>query len=162
MSTRLSANHVKKLEAQGRIKIEPDIPADEDFHFEFQSPIPPSVNAYLKHARNGGVFKTKAAKAFQETIGKEAKAAGVRMAGGDVEIEIDYFYDPTKKRLDNDNLCKCTFDGLNLIAWIDDSQVARFVVERFPIQENEKPGLHISISRYEREFSMDALLYDED
>ena len=162
MSSRISANHAKHLESQGRLKIRPDIPADEDFLFEFQSPIPPSVNAYLKHARNGGVFKTQAAKQFQETIGKEAKAAGVKMAGGDVEIEIDYFYDPAKKRLDNDNLCKCTFDGLNLIAWIDDSQVARFVVERFPIQEKQKPGLRILISRYERAFSMDAVLYNED
>lgn len=162
MSKRISANHVKSLEAKGRLIIKPDIPEHQDFSFEFTSPIPPSVNAYLKHSKSGGVFKTKAAKDFQETIGKEAKAAGVKMAGGDVAIVIFYFYDPAKKRLDIDNLLKCTFDGLNLIAWIDDSQVARHVVERFPINPKEKPGLRISICRYEPEFDMDDFLYDED
>lgn len=146
MGVRLTQNHRRHLEAAGRLKIKGDLGADEYFAFEIEASLPPSVNGYLKRSGAGGVFKSDRAKAYQETVGKLAKAAGARMAEGDVSVAIIYYAKPDELDLDNGN--KVLLDSLNGIAWIDDRQVRRLLIERRPREEKQKAKAVVFIQRY--------------
>jgi len=146
MGARLSANHRRSLEASGRLKIKGDLGADQDFTFQITASLPPSVNGYLKRSQAGGVFKSQRAKAYQEQVGKLAKVAGAKMAEGDVSVIVTYYAKPDELDLDNGN--KVLLDSMNGVAWIDDRQVRRILIERQPREEKQKPYAVILIQRY--------------
>ena len=84
----------------------------------------------VRMTRRGKFVKKAAGRylAYKNHIGWCAKAAGIKQITGDVEvIGTAYIYGRSG---DIDNLAKAWLDGLNVIAWIDDRQVKRLIVEK--------------------------------
>lgn len=91
------------------------------------------------------VPKTHAVHAYREAIAAAARAAGAGVHGEPVSVVIDLVWQrpkshmrksgvkpdaPVLPRADVDNAAKAVLDSLNGIAWKDDSQVQRLVVEK--------------------------------
>lgn len=91
------------------------------------------------------VPKTHAVHAYREAIAAAARAAGAGVHGEPVSVVIDLVWQrpkshlrksgvkpdaPVLPRADVDNAAKAVLDSLNGIAWEDDSQVQRLVVEK--------------------------------
>lgn len=91
------------------------------------------------------VPKTHAVHAYREAIAAAARAAGAGVHGEPVSVVIDLVWErpkshlrksgvkpdsPVLPRADVDNAAKAVLDSLNGIAWEDDSQVQRLVVEK--------------------------------
>lgn len=83
--------------------------------------------------------------AYRASIADAARAAGAGVHGEPVEVVIDLVFArpkshlrkkglakdaPKLPRVDLDNCAKAALDALNGVAWEDDSQVARLVVEK--------------------------------
>jgi crossover junction endodeoxyribonuclease RusA len=66
-------------------------------------------------------------KDYENWVGLCAKAARVRPHAGDVVVELEMRVSLTKaghrRKIDIDNCIKAILDGLNGVAWEDDSQV---------------------------------------
>lgn len=94
-------------------------------------------HAYVpaKHAVHG----------FRQAVAAAARAAGAGVHGDPCEVVIDFVFGrpkshlrknglapdaPAIPRADLDNLAKAALDSLNGVAWEDDSQVRRLVVEK--------------------------------
>jgi Holliday junction resolvase RusA-like endonuclease len=83
---------------------------------------------------------------YRQEVALAAKAAGCEPHGEPVSVVIDLVFGrpkshlrasgepkpsaPTLPRPDVDNAAKAVLDSLNGIAWVDDSQVSRLVVEK--------------------------------
>ncbi|RWR13812.1 RusA family crossover junction endodeoxyribonuclease [Paenirhodobacter populi] len=105
----------------------------------FEVPGKPVPKARPRLGRNGSVYTPATTTAFEKTVARYAKAAGVKPASGPISLEIvSEFSIPktwTKARKSNangqphmcrpdlDNLTKSVLDGLNGIAFADDAQV---------------------------------------
>jgi len=91
------------------------------------------------------VPKTHAVHAYRAAIAEAARAAGAGVHGEPVNVVIDFVAQrpkshlrksgvkqdaPKLPRFDLDNAAKACLDALNGVAWEDDSQVARLVVEK--------------------------------
>ena len=91
------------------------------------------------------VPKTHAVHAYRDAIADAARAAGAAVHGDPVSVVIDFVASrprshlrkggvksdaPALPRFDIDNATKSVLDSLNGVAWEDDSQVARLVVEK--------------------------------
>jgi len=91
------------------------------------------------------VPKTHAVHAYRAAIAEAARAAGAGVHGEPVNVVIDFVAQrpkshlrksgvkqdaPKLPRFDVDNAAKACLDALNGVAWEDDSQVARLVVEK--------------------------------
>ena len=84
------------------------------------------------------VPKAHAVHPFRQAVQLAAKAAGARPHGEPVEVVIDCVFARPKSqrnpttlpRQDVDNLAKSVLDALTGIAWDDDRQVRRLVVEK--------------------------------
>lgn len=83
--------------------------------------------------------------AYREAIADAARAAGAGVHGEPVSVVIDLVWErpkshmrksgvkpdaPVLPRADVDNAAKAVLDSLNGVAWEDDSQVQRLVVEK--------------------------------
>lgn len=88
---------------------------------------------------------THAVHAYRAAIADAARAAGAGVHGEPVEVVIDLVFArpkshlrknglkadaPRYPRVDVDNAAKAALDSLNGVAWEDDSQVTRLVVEK--------------------------------
>jgi crossover junction endodeoxyribonuclease RusA len=71
--------------------------------------LPPSVNHYVKHTRDGRHYVTKEAKAFKEAVALFSKGQQIRLAAYYIEI---WFNLGKNTRLDLDNAPKLVLDGL--------------------------------------------------
>lgn len=91
------------------------------------------------------VPKTHAVHPYRQAVALAAKAAGCEPHAEPVNVVIDLVFArpkshllksgvrqgaPAMPRCDLDNCAKAVLDALNGIAWVDDSQVARLVVEK--------------------------------
>ena len=61
----------------------------------------------------------------------------------DLELTIHYHHRYPRRRLDNDNLVKLVQDGMQGVAFHNDKQIARLVVERS--HDPERPRLVITL-----------------
>ena len=83
--------------------------------------------------------------AYRDAIATAARAAGAGVHGEPVSVVIDFVWErpkshmrksgvkpdaPVLPRPDLDNTTKAVLDSLNGVAWADDSQVQRLVVEK--------------------------------
>lgn len=83
--------------------------------------------------------------AYRDAIAASARAAGAGVHGEPVSVVIDFVWErpkshmrksgvrpdaPVLPRPDLDNTTKAVLDSLNGVAWEDDSQVQRLVVEK--------------------------------
>ena len=59
---------------------------------------------------------------YEERVAWEARAAGVTMIDGPVALRL-WLYSKGRRRADIDNAAKSVMDGLNGVAYRDDSQV---------------------------------------
>lgn len=91
------------------------------------------------------VPRTHAVHAYREAVALAAKAAGIEPHPEPVSVIVDFVFGrpkshlrktglrdgaPVLPRCDLDNMAKAVLDSLNGIAWVDDSQVSRLVVEK--------------------------------
>ena len=82
---------------------------------------------------------------YRQAIAMHAKAAGVELTDEPCEVVVDFVFARPKSHLrksglakdapklprpDLDNMAKAVLDSLNGVAWVDDSQVSRLVVEK--------------------------------
>ncbi|RDD72921.1 RusA family crossover junction endodeoxyribonuclease [Paracoccus versutus] len=89
--------------------------------------------------RYGAVYTPAETQAFERLVARHAKASGAKPVSGPVQVEITSVFpipkswtkkrkaesdgQPHVQRPDLDNLVKCVLDGLNGVAFADDSQV---------------------------------------
>lgn len=115
-------------------------------------PYPPSANRYWRtsafrgHART---YLSAEAKAYREEAAWRARIAGVRPIEGRVALTVRLFphlpkdwqrrarkdpetWDDTVQCIDLGNCEKVLSDALNGVAWLDDKQHRRIVLERMP------------------------------
>lgn len=91
------------------------------------------------------VPKSHAVHAYRQAVAIAAKAAGCEPHADPVNVVIDLVFArpkshlrknglragaPALPRCDLDNCAKAVLDSLNGVAWVDDSQVSRLVVEK--------------------------------
>jgi crossover junction endodeoxyribonuclease RusA len=91
------------------------------------------------------VPKTHAVHAYRQAVAQAAKTAGCEPHPEPVNVVIDFVFArpkshlrksgvredaPVLPRSDLDNMAKAVLDALNGVAWVDDSQVSRLVVEK--------------------------------
>jgi len=91
------------------------------------------------------VPKSHAVHPYRQAVALAAKAAGCEPHSESVNVVIDLVFGrpkshlrksglregaPTLPRCDLDNCAKAVLDALNGVAWVDDTQVARLVVEK--------------------------------
>ena len=108
---------------------------------------PVSANQLYRVSRGGRVYKTAAARAWEATVGWEAKAAGVRLVeSGPVSVTIRYFHQH-ESHVDADNVCKPLLDGLKGVAYSDDRQVSGVVVVTERDRENPRIEIEIEEAR---------------
>lgn len=89
--------------------------------------------------------KTKAA---EEAVAWRFKAAGGRFnPDGEATYAVDMtFYNGTRQRRDVDNMIKLVLDGLNGVAWVDDTQVMEVSArKRFTDRESARTEVEIRI-----------------
>jgi len=102
----------------------------------------PQAKQRARKGRYGGFYTPKATRDYERLVGFSAQATGVKSQDGPVEVEIK-LYLPDRRRRDLDNIAKSILDGLNSIAWRDDSQVVKLVVQK---QIDSAPRAEISLS----------------
>ncbi len=119
--------------------------------------------------RRGGRPRTpKKTREYERIVAWSARSAGVRVLEGPLEVSILAVWPMTgkpRKRVprperwkatlpDADNVAKSILDGLNGIAFRDDGQVARLVVETVHAAQGQEPHVEVTISHLpEREAS---------
>jgi Holliday junction resolvase RusA-like endonuclease len=111
--------------------------------YEFEIPVPPSVNRYWMVANNRIIVTTEARNYKQKIFYQLANK--LEPLRGDVAINFTV-YRPMK-RGDLDNYCKVMLDALNGICWLDDSQI----VEIHAFRDDDKINPHVKFLVYEIE-----------
>lgn len=97
-------------------------------------PYPPALNRYYRHFRGATVISSEG-KAWKKFAALQAQASGMRPIDGAVSVSL-ILHPKTKKdgtaskvRMDLDACCKAALDALNGIAYGDDRQIERLLVE---------------------------------
>lgn len=105
-----------------------------------------------RNKRRGGKAHADAYRASLDAIYLTAMAQlrqhGVRLPAfteGDVAVSF-YFYPPDRRRRDESNFLKALLDGLNGVAWRDDSQVVEWCGSRCAT-DPKKPRVEIELNR---------------
>lgn len=92
-------------------------------------PYPPSGNHLKLIGRNGRMVKTQEAKDYQERVGWIVRKACYKPRTERLCLTITV-YPPRGIGQDLDNVCKNLFDALMGAAYVDDSQIWHFSIER--------------------------------
>jgi Holliday junction resolvase RusA-like endonuclease len=75
--------------------------------------------------RNGNIYTPKNCREYEETVGWAARRLFRDPLEGPVELQVRLYLN--SKGGDLDNYIKAICDGLNGVAWLDDSQVERII-----------------------------------
>lgn len=104
----------------------------------WELPYPVSTNRYWRKTNTGKVYKSKEAAEYKKAAVSVAKHVDINNPHSphacDIELHVDIFpkqnKDGTesKKLLDIDNCLKVALDALEGLAYIDDKQVRRLIV----------------------------------
>ncbi|HPU35322.1 MAG TPA: RusA family crossover junction endodeoxyribonuclease [Bacillota bacterium] len=73
--------------------------------------------------KNGNIYTPKNCREYEKAVGRAAREVFVNPYDGPVELQVKIYL--ASKGGDLDNYIKAISDGLNGIAWRDDSQVSR-------------------------------------
>lgn len=99
-------------------------------------PYPPSVNRVWRKCK-GRMVLAEPVRAFREQAAWAARAAGIRPLVGAVSVELRLHPKAPKRAsdkpvrcIDIDNASKAALDALNGVAYVDDAQVVRLLIER--------------------------------
>ena len=89
----------------------------------------------------GRGFTPAAIKAWQSDVGWAAqqcmRALGLEDPIADsLTVELTFFL-KNARRVDLDNLAKCTQDGLNGVVWVDDQQNIRLVLDKYICRQRQ-------------------------
>jgi crossover junction endodeoxyribonuclease RusA len=109
-------------------------------------PVPPSANTYWRSVPGKGVLISKTGRQYKETVRGIAFRERVSMYAQHVKLELSmvvHFGD--NRRRDLDNICKAAGDSLKLLAYVDDSQIDRLVVERGSIDRGN-PRIEVTVT----------------
>src|SRR5574340_572080 len=97
-------------------------------------PYPPALNRYYRNFRGITVISAEG-KAWKQHAAWQAKASGMKVLEGAVSVSL-ILHPKTKKdgtaskvRMDLDACCKAALDALNGVAYGDDRQIERLLVE---------------------------------
>lgn len=121
--------------------------------YKLELPYPPSANKYWRTCKGSSKpYVSNEAKKYKKLVWKLSLAAGVRKTSGAVELKVGL--QPKRNKdgtasktcIDLDNCLKITLDALNDVAYIDDKQVKRLVVEYLPPVPDG--GLLVEVSQY--------------
>lgn len=86
----------------------------------------PQSKARARHTRSGQTYSPAANREAEEIVGWRFRQAA-RAVRPDAEHSfgvVALFFSATQQRRDVDNMLKLVLDGLNKVAWVDDSQVS--------------------------------------
>lgn len=109
----------------------------------FGQPIP---KARPRMAQSGHVFTPKRTLDYERRVMLCARQAGLRRpCAGAVSVTLHLFV-ANRRRADIDNIAKSILDGLNGIAYADDSQVADLRVSRSFDASNPRAEISIEIT----------------
>jgi len=101
----------------------------EGIVMEIELPFPPSVNHYYRRVGPRTLI-SRDGRAYRQRVTSVLAALRVRPVRGAIRMHIDV-YPPDNRRRDLDNLQKSLWDALQKGgAYLDDSQVVKFTVER--------------------------------
>ena len=90
----------------------------------------PQPKQRARRGRTGRWYTPAATVAYEAAVGWAAREAGIHQpCTGPVRLAVSLWF-PDRRRRDVDNVAKSVLDGLNGIAWSDDSQVAELSVSR--------------------------------
>jgi len=103
-------------------------------------PVPKARPRLGMRGKTAYIYTPSRTKEYEEFIGWTAKAAGCKPLEGPVEVELWCY---TKGRADVDNLSKSILDGLNRIAFEDDSQVVDLHVHKRKVKADERVEIMI-------------------
>ncbi|MCH7761682.1 RusA family crossover junction endodeoxyribonuclease [candidate division TA06 bacterium] len=110
-------------------------------------PGPPVPKQRPRRNARGVWYTPSRTKRYEEKVGWHARSAGLSAAlTGSVKLEIRLWL-PDRRRRDIDNIAKSIADGLNGVAWEDDSQVTELVVSRAGIDPN-RPEIPLVLQRH--------------
>lgn len=119
-------------------------------HVEFVVPGTPVSKARPRVVlRRGRVrtFTPATTRSYERTVALLAQAAGARPTKSPVRVHLR-IYLPNARRVDIDNLAKAILDGLNGVAFADDSQVCDLRVEKDI--DRAHPRAWVRIEEFER------------
>lgn len=103
-------------------------------------PVPKARPRLGMRGKTAYIYTPPKTKEYEELVGWTAKAAGCRPIEGPVEVELWCY---TKGRADVDNLSKSILDGLNGVAFDDDSQVVDLHVYKRKVKTDERVEIMI-------------------
>lgn len=90
-------------------------------HYAFTIPGQPVPKARPRLGKHGNVYTPRETREYERLVGWTAKASGMRPIEGPVRVRVWVY--GKKGRKDADNCLKSVLDGLNGVAYRDDSQV---------------------------------------
>ena len=109
--------------------------------------VPPTVNHYVKHTRNGRHYVTKEAKAFKEAVALFARRQRIMEADA-YEVEA-HVYLGHGQRGDVDNFGKCLLDSLQAAGVItSDARVTDLILRKR--RDVRYPRTEITVRRADR------------
>lgn len=91
---------------------------------------------------NGHSYTPKRTTDHEALVRAYALGSGVRASKADLSVKLT-FYRADHRRVDVDNLGKCVLDGLNRIAWHDDTQITELIARKAYDKDNPRTEVQI-------------------
>lgn len=111
---------------------------------------PKSTSSIYRMVCQGGfpsVYMSPEGRKLKDSYKNQAMKQMVGQHTMTTDLEIDVkLYHGTHRKSDWDNFHKISMDALTNIAWLDDSQIQRAVVEKF--YDHDEPRIEINIKEY--------------
>ena len=92
--------------------------------------------------KTGHVYTLRTTKAWEAIVGWEYKRKRGPLFTGPIAVTLDFYY-PTARWVDVDNLAKAVLDGLQGVAFENDSQIVRLTTSKRI--DRQLPGVWVRI-----------------